>query len=115
MDKLEILSQFQKKYGAMINPELVSIKYCQAESEAFVEMLFSNNTVPVVINLDFIADDSKMNDNNDFDAIPNLFNPEADIVDNATCLIEFDPYSLIMCIDNLFTEIATQEIANDYE
>jgi hypothetical protein len=43
-----------------------------------------------------------------------MFNPEADIADNAKSLVEFDNYSLINCIDNLFTEEAANEINNKY-
>lgn len=114
MDKLEILNQFKNKYGNMINPDILSIKYCQTETIALVEMLFSNNPSPVVINLDFISDEFEQQDIEDGDLIPLLFKPESDIIDNATCLIEFDPISLLNCIDHLFTEEAIIEIDKQY-
>ena len=115
LNKLEVLDHFKTRFGSMINPEIVSVKYCQSKSNAYVEMLFSNNnSVPVVMDLDFMADGSEVDDNTCFDAIPNLFKPEADFFENVNCLIELDPYSLIICLDNLFTENATQEIARNF-
>lgn len=112
MRKLEILDQFKKIYGDAINPELISVKYCQTETDALVEMVFSKGTIePAIINLDFISDDSEQADIPEGERFPLLFNPESDIVDNAKCLIELEPYSLIMCVDNLFTNTAAQEIA----
>ena len=102
MEKLEILEQFKDKYSAMVNPDLISVKYCQTEKDAFVEMLFSANSLsPEIINLDFISETYEEENKDHL-----LFKPEADIVDNANCLIELDSYSLIMCIDNLFTDSA---------
>jgi hypothetical protein len=110
MQKLEILEQFKKLYGDKINPNLLSLKYCQTQTMAFVEMTFVNNSTPIIIDLNFIGGDIiKDEQGNDIDILP-MFNPEDDIVDNAKCLIELDSYSLIMCIDHLFTETAANEI-----
>jgi hypothetical protein len=114
MNKLEILQQFKKKYGDMINPDLISIKYCQNEKDAFVEMSFLNIPYPTIINLDFISDDSEQANLITYQYIPPLFNPKSDIVDNATCLIEFEPYSLLCCIDHLFVQKAMKEIDLQY-
>ncbi len=110
MEKLEILEQFINRYGNKINPMLRSIKYCQSVFAASVEMNFSNSVNPVVINLDFIGGKIvKDEEGNDADILP-MFNPDADIVDNAKSLIELDEHSLIMCIDNLFTEEVAKAI-----
>lgn len=112
MNKLEILQQFQKTYGTKINPDLISVKYCHTATDAFVEMLFSSNTsTPVLINLDFIAAELDEDFNQKTDSHSLKFDPSADIVDNASCLLELDTYSLITCIDNLLTEGATQAIS----
>ena len=114
MQKLEILEQFVKKYSNKINPELSSIKYCQTESTASVEMYFINSINPIVINLDFIGGEIvKDEDGNDSDILP-MFNPDADIVDNAKCLIELDDMGLLMFLDNIFTEEAGKELYPEY-
>jgi hypothetical protein len=109
INKLEILPQFKKKYGSNINPNLISIKYCQTDSETLVEMSFLNIPFPTVINLDFISDDyenTSMYDN----YVSPLFKPNADIVDNATTLLNLDPFSHLNCFDNLLNDKAIKVI-----
>ncbi|GBL35543.1 hypothetical protein EMGBS15_11380 [Filimonas sp.] len=114
MEKLEILEQFVKRYGDKINPDLRAIKYGQTNTKAVVELYFKSETQPLIINLDFIGGELvKDEDGNDIDILP-LFDPEADIVDNATCFVEMNAYSLLMCVDHLFTKSAETEINNDY-
>jgi hypothetical protein len=43
-----------------------------------------------------------------------MFNPDADIVDNAKCLIELDDMGLLMFLDNIFTEEAGKELYPEY-
>ena len=114
MEKLELLSQFIKLYGDKINPGLISIKYCQTPNAAMVEMIFSPNpTIPITTNLNFITGDLITNEDGIEKDQP-YFDPEADIVDNASNFIYFDAYSLLNCIDNLFTNAAEEEISNEY-
>lgn len=114
MEKLEILEHFIKKHGNKINPELISIKYCQNEKMAMVELTFKTNRKPVCINLDFIIDDIEKEDKSkDYQSMP-LFNPVADIVDNARSFLDLDEYSLIMCIDHIFTEEAAISVNNEF-
>jgi hypothetical protein len=114
MDKLEILEQFVKRYGDKINPDLSAIKYGQTSTKAVVELYFNSEQQPFIINLDFIGGELvKDEDGKDIDILP-LFAPEADIVDNATCFVEMDAYSLLMCVDHLFTKSAETEINNDH-
>jgi hypothetical protein len=114
MEKLEILEHLIKKHGNKINPELSSVKYCQNEEKAMVKLTFYTNRTPVSINLDFIIDDiEKDDDGNDCYSMP-LFKPEADIVDNARSFLDLDEYSLIMCIDHIFTEEAAIIVSNEF-
>lgn len=114
MLKLELLGQFIKLYGDKINPDLLSIKYCQTAENAFVEKLFSTSPqLPVITNLNFIGGDIIIDEDGVEKDLP-YFNPEADIVDNASRFIYFDDYSLLNCIDNLFTKTAEEEISNEY-
>jgi hypothetical protein len=113
MQKLNILNQMKFKYGAWINPALCFLKYCQNDKEAFVELIFSDNDEDsVMINLDFITDDYETGEIKENAGYPPFFDPNKDIVDNATRFIELDSYSLINCIDDLFTDNAIQEIVN---
>lgn len=110
MEKLEMLGQFKQLYGEKINPDISSIKYCQNDDDAYVEMLFQYVGEPHLINLDFITDFDeeevgKLNANTFL-----FFDPTADIVDNAKRLMELDAYSLLNCIDYLFTPEAIEEI-----
>jgi hypothetical protein len=114
MEKLEILEQFVKRYGDKINPDLSAIKYGQINTKAIIELYFKSSPQPFIINLYFIGGELvKDQDGNDVDILP-LFDPEADIVDNASCLLEMDAISLINCIDHLFTKSAENEIHDDY-
>ena len=110
MDKLEMLGQFKKLYGSNINPDITSFLYCQSEAEAYTEMFFQTNSASYIINLDFIAewDESKTQEEQPNNLL--MFNPSNDIVDNAKLLIEMDEYSLINCIDHLFTQAAIEDI-----
>jgi len=114
MQKLELLQQFKKLYGDKINPNLLSIKYCQSPENALVELYFSTNPqMPVITNLNFIGGDIETDEDGIEIDLP-YFDPEADIVDNASNFIYFDAYSLQNCIDNLFTNAAEEEISNEY-
>ena len=114
MEKLELLSQFIKLYGEKINPGLLSIKYCQSPENALVEMYFSTAPqMPVITNLNFIGGDIETDEDGIEKALP-YFDPDADIVDNASNFINFGAYSLINCIDNLFTKVAEEEISNEH-
>ncbi|MFZ4547484.1 MAG: hypothetical protein ACOYN4_08620 [Bacteroidales bacterium] len=114
MQKLELLTQFVKLYSDKINPDLLSIKYCQSPENALVELYFSTNPqMPVITNLNFITGDIIAKEDGIEKDLP-YFDPEADIVDNATRFIEFGDYSLLNCIDNLFTKTAEEEISNEY-
>ncbi len=114
MQKLEILEQLIKIYGEKINPELVSIKYCQTAEIAMVEMVFSGNLkLPVITNLKFITGDIGI-DEDGIETDRPFFDPEADIVDNASRFITLDAFSLLNCIDNIFTKSAEVEISNEF-
>ena len=114
MQKLELLDQFMNIYGDKINPELVSIKYCQTAESALVEMVFSANLkLPVITNLKFITGDIVI-DEDGIETDRPFFDPEADIVDNASRFITLDAFSLLNCIDNIFTKKAEVEISNEY-
>ncbi|MBN2745409.1 MAG: hypothetical protein JXR34_01670 [Bacteroidales bacterium] len=102
MQKLELLPALTKIYGSQINPNLESFMYCQyyKDKNASVEMILSEGRKKTIV-LDFI-----------FEVIPNedgsyvsgqiAFDTTDDVVDNATKLLGFDPYSLTRCFRELF-------------
>jgi len=105
VQKLEMLLQFKHRYGDMINKDLLSIKYCQSDQIAFVEMIFKDKPEAVnAINLDFI--DDEVDDK--------AFKPCNDIIDNADKLIDLGDYSLINCIDNLFNIEDEKKISDEF-
>lgn len=113
-EKLVLIKQFQVKYQSWINPQLISIKYCQKTAVAFLEMSFTDKTAPVILNLDFITDGDT--DEITGDALPS-FNPKADVVDNARVFLEMDTYSLINCMEGLLTkeaEILIYDVVQKY-
>ncbi len=114
IQKLEIYDQFKKRLGLQLNSALYSVKYCQSETKAVIELYFSIEPKLALINLDFMGGEITVDeDRKDKDILP-LFDPEADVVDNAKRLIELDDYSLISCIDGLFTVEAANEINKNY-
>ena len=111
--KLEVITAFIAKYPGWVNPDLVSVKYCQNNAEAFLEMVFNSKPgKPVFINLDFISDDFEQET---VEVITPFFKPAADVIDNAMLFVELDTYSLINCVDGLFTNEAADLIYEEYK
>jgi hypothetical protein len=82
MEKLEMINSFKKRFHEELNPSIESIKYCQSDDRATVEIHFMNNTEFKFIDLNFMGGEiTKNEDGTDKDILP-LFDPEADIVDN---------------------------------
>ena len=105
VEKLELISELQKLYPLWINKNLQSIKFCRDSKMVYLEMIFySNAKKPIIINLDFIGN------GDDFEK--SLFLPDTDIVDNAKQFLELDKYSLLMCVEGLFTKEAETIIDN---
>ena len=79
MQKLELLAQFIKLYGDKINPNLISIKYCQTQETALMEMFFSTPPpLPVITNLNFITGGIETDEDGIEKNLPYL-DPDADI------------------------------------
>lgn len=95
VEKLEVLYEMQRRFPDWLNPALQSIKFCRHTSKVFLEMIFSNAPSEIIVtDLNFISND-------DLDGA--LFLPETDIVDNASVFVALDQYSLLNCVDGLFT------------
>ena len=102
---MELLNQFKKKYGDWINPNLLSMIIDKSSEKVYVVMTFqesSDEQKVTRIDLDFIS-----GTNTDL-----LFDLGYPIEINAARVQRLDSYSLIMCIDGLFTKAAIEKILN---
>lgn len=114
MEKLEMFNSFKHRFGDQINPNVQSVKYCQNEEMASIEIQCSDQP-DVNVDLKFMGGEIvKGTDGSDKDIMP-LFNPEADIVDNASRLLELDDYSLIMCLELILRKEAVKNIVDAYK
>ncbi|MBK8711371.1 MAG: type I restriction endonuclease subunit R [Niastella sp.] len=104
VEKLELLPQLKERFPEWLNPAITSLKICKNAFVVFIEMsLSSSPDKPIKTDLDFIG-----NDEDNYESL--LFEPTNDIVDNAKKFLELDPYSFYMCIDDIFTKEAEEEI-----
>ena len=112
MDKLEMLQSFKQRFQEDLNASLQSIKYCQTDDCAFVELQFLNNPSIKSIDLDHMGGEIIKDENgNDKEILP-LFNPDDDIVDNAIRLLQLDDYSIAICLDNILNQDAINHIVH---
>jgi hypothetical protein len=103
VEKLEMINELQKLYPLWINKDLQSIKICSNNNMVFLEMIiYSNAEKSIINNLDFICDGDNLE--------KCMFLPETDIVDNAKLFFKLDKYSLMMCVEGLFTKEAENSI-----
>jgi hypothetical protein len=107
----EMLPQLQLKYAAYLKPEIKSVRMLQKEGLCFLEItswVYSpnhNDEKVERVDLSFISEGMERE----------MFNPSRAESENAGKFInELDPYSIIMCT-SLFTEEASQRIADEYE
>jgi hypothetical protein len=107
-EKLELLNEMKRRWPNQINEEIQSIKISQNSQVALIEITLQNLIGSISVeetNLDFIVGENP-------DEL--LFKPYADVVDNAKEFVRLDGFSLVNCIDNLFTKEAEQEISNKH-
>lgn len=111
---LEISGQFRRKHGNGVNPDLMSLKFCQIAGSCYLEITLANQPLKSIkLDTAIILEDVP----DDFDNIPNeclLFNPENDVVDNAKAFIQLDAFSTMMCFDHLFTKKYSSKINEDH-
>ncbi len=107
-----MLNSFKQRFKENLNPNLQSIKYCQNSEYAIIELQFLNNPEIKSIDLKFMGGEIiKNEDGTDKDILP-LFYPDADIIDNASRLLQLDDYSLIMCLDDILNQDAIKHIVS---
>jgi hypothetical protein len=115
MDKLEMLNSFKQRFQDNLKPSLQSIKYCQTVDSAIIELKFLNTPETKSIDLKFIGGEIIKNEDGTYKDILPLFNPDDDVVDNASCLLQLDDYSLIMCLDDVLKQETIEQILSRHE
>jgi hypothetical protein len=100
----EILPHMIVKYGKYLNTEISSVKFHRSFDSYYLTLVFTKlrgDISTYSTNMDIIGDDDG-----------SYFKMEDDYQINKQKFLELDEYSLIMIIDNLFTEKYTQEIVD---
>jgi hypothetical protein len=115
MDKLEMLNSFKQRFQDNLNPSLQSIKYCQTVDSAIIELKFLNTPETKSIDLKFMGGEIIKNEDGTYKDILPLFNPDDDVVDNASRLLQLDDYSLIMCLDDVLKQETIEQILSRHE
>lgn len=103
----EILPQMIIKYGSRLNPEISSIKFQRGYERYFLTLTFSKPRGDISTystNLDIFGGDTDSG---------HLFEVDDDFGVNKEKFFELDDYSLIMIIENLFTDEYTKEILSN--
>lgn len=114
MDKLDLTKAFYKRYKSDIHPDVKTIKFCQDNTDCYLEIIYHNKTEPYYINLDFISGDVIEDEDGNFMSTGKLFAPENDMVDNAKCLLEMDDFSVINCFSEILNEEACERINKEF-
>ncbi len=73
-------------------------------------MILSDQAESFIIDLEFIAGGIDLDENGEEIVTFQMFDQRKDLIDNAKLLIELDEYSLINCIEHLFTKEAIEGI-----
>lgn len=105
--KLEISGQFRRKYGQMVNPDLMSLRMCSNGQKCWLEYQLATDPTKIhELVLDFIS--------KDLDPDDLFFDPKDDIIENAQRFLDFDDYSLVNCTENLLTEEAARKMWEEH-
>ena len=110
-----MIQSFKKRFTDKLNPNLVSIKYCQNINSASIEIQFLSISEKQIIDLKFMGGEIIENEDGTFNDILPLFDPAADIVDNASAFLSLDDYSMVICTEDIFTKEAIEKIVSDNE
>ncbi len=94
-ERLDILPQIYKLYGADLNEQVIHVWYEQDHNQCLL-IIELNNQMEEVIELSTI--------NNNIAEIPIAINCKDDVVDNATIIIHTDVYWLSYISEYLFKE-----------
>ncbi|NTU28833.1 GIY-YIG nuclease family protein [Brevibacillus sp. HB1.1] len=112
-EAVEILGNLKEKYNDWIISEISSVRVYQTYGKVYLEI-----TKDDYIRSDLVDQYIKRTDlgfiTAEYDDL--FFDPALPVTTNADRFInEFDPYSIINCIDELFTKEAIKKIVNEFE
>lgn len=116
-EALDILTELKDKFRDYINPKIVSARIYQTEDTVYFEQ-----TVNIYGNDHFLKDQlitrtdlGFIVEGGDIDIDELMFKSSCSVIGNAQKFITLDSYSIINCFDDLFTEEATQKVAEKYK
>lgn len=112
-EALDILSELKEKFKDYINPKIISARIYQTEDTVYFEQTvykygkegFVKDQLITRTDLSFISEGRG----------EDMFNFSYTVKENAQKFILLDSYSIINCFDDLFTEEATQKVAEKYK
>lgn len=101
-EALEILPDLKRKHGTSINPEISSVRIYQTYERVYLEITIDKNIA------DYLKDQYIYRTDLGFIGDP-IFDYNDNVSINAEKFLDFDLYSLDMCIDNLLTKEASEK------
>lgn len=125
-EAIEILGKLKDKFGEMLRSNVLSVRIYQTKLHCYLEVTqqrgfqsdgkftLSDDLVIYRSNLGFIGDydDSAYPE----EVVIYTFDPSNPVTQNARVFVdEMDPYSILMCEDELFTPKAIEDICEDYK
>jgi hypothetical protein len=119
--KRYLIHRLQSEYPKWINPELKVLAICQTAESVYLEMTFDSDPKAVTLDIGFIEreddedDDEEWDEEDEMDNLPPLFNSKSDVRTNAEIFIRLRPYTLVNCVDRLFTIAAKEEVIKQHE
>lgn len=115
MNEIEILDTLKVKYPTFVNPDLIGLSILQDENTVYLKTTFKANPERNSLEaLDFIVDDELIELDSTINI--NFFNSGRSVLENAERFVnELDAYSMMMCADDIFTEVAEKEILKNLE
>lgn len=100
MQQLEILVQLKKRFKKKLHPDLISVCYCQTDTNTFIQLKYASEPEKVhTFGLIYIIENESL-----YKIEEDLlsFNPAADVIDNTTKFINFDEECLRQCVNGMF-------------
>ncbi|MBV7533037.1 GIY-YIG nuclease family protein [Chitinophaga sp. sic0106] len=124
-EAIEILGRLKEKFGEMIRMNILSARIYQTKQHCYHEVTQQkgfHSKGSFILTDDLVINRSNLNFIGDFDdtkeeeeAVIYMFDPTNPVTYNARIFVdEMDPYSIIMCGDDLFTPAAIEEICEKH-
>jgi hypothetical protein len=105
MEHYSVLLWLKECYGDKINPALEDVWLWQDENTVYVEVEFNDGTENKINDLSFIDSDKPFkNEETGEIECPPFFHPADDPSLNGIRLVETDPFTLMLCIPDIYTK-----------